>query len=678
MSGTTQDVPNELQMRPQVNASLRQEVFHYVTSGIRASTSNIILRGHLHSEDNDDHATTIFLEQRHAPHDRISRKLLWQEMWKICMHLDSTDSFGFCAPPRNVSSTANPNPGDSAADDPDPVMRVSSAPATITPEGSMREMEEESEDNLTSAPPPAPPQAEAVKEEELSKRPSLASIWNEISLEQSSAALSEQDAALPGTEAGEARAPSLTLPTESTVHARMARRDPLNATHSMPAPPPLRPLFSARPTLAERAYSSIPRLDDSPQLFHGEMLKFVSFRSVDFRRVRQCFGIDDEVYMQAFEKTAKERLTEGGASGAFFFFSGDERFMVKSCTRAEINTLCRITEKYADYVCQNKRTHLTRLYGAHCLNIYQRCFYFYVMENAFHAASEVIHDRFDIKGSWEDRFTKPPVPGRDLLCRFCNQHYTYALKKQSMTRRWSSRSWSFTSSDDLGSVPSVCRDQECPATVNGIHQPNVVRKDNELTFKLRLQPDEAESVVRQLQLDSRFLCSQGIMDYSLLLGVSNMEFDLRHLYDPDPRRQPFGTGNNYPPSRPRNSSLGDLVPRPSAPQEAVLEQRSSSGPMPSKEHADSLTDDTHCQGFYTSSVVGPGHFYIGVIDILQEWTIKKRLERFVKTVIFNRDPDGLSAIEPVRYQDRFQRKIADLVTTETAHLHHVAIVHEQS
>lgn len=45
--------------------------------------------------------------------------------------------------------------------------------------------------------------------------------------------------------------------------------------------------------------------------------------------------------------------------------------------------------------------------------------------------------------------------------------------------------------------------------------------------------------------------------------------------------------------------------------------------------------------------------YIGIIDILQEFNFSKRLERFSKTWFFCTDPEGLSAMEPVAYAERF-------------------------
>ena len=39
-------------------------------------------------------------------------------------------------------------------------------------------------------------------------------------------------------------------------------------------------------------------------------------------------------------------------------------------------------------------------------------------------------------------------------------------------------------------------------------------------------------------------------------------------------------------------------------------------------------------------------YYIGIIDILQEWTIQKRLERAFKRFFLFKSGEGLSAIEP--------------------------------
>jgi len=66
-------------------------------------------------------------------------------------------------------------------------------------------------------------------------------------------------------------------------------------------------------------------------------------------------------------------------------------------------------------------------------------------------------------------------------------------------------------------------------------------------------------------------------------------------------------------------------------------------------------------------VVGPEFFYMGVIDMLQAWTTKKKLERFYKRFFKRVDGEGLSAIEPMAYKKRFQAKITVIFEMNNDH-----------
>eukprot|EP00456_Euglypha_rotunda_P086257 TRINITY_DN87392_c0_g2_i1.p1 TRINITY_DN87392_c0_g2~~TRINITY_DN87392_c0_g2_i1.p1 ORF type:complete len:167 (-),score=19.70 TRINITY_DN87392_c0_g2_i1:10-510(-) len=48
-----------------------------------------------------------------------------------------------------------------------------------------------------------------------------------------------------------------------------------------------------------------------------------------------------------------------------------------------------------------------------------------------------------------------------------------------------------------------------------------VLKDNDFRKQVRLHPEVARQMIQQLAADSEFLRTQGIMDYSLLLGIHN-------------------------------------------------------------------------------------------------------------------------------------------------------------
>ncbi|RHY95886.1 hypothetical protein DYB35_011481, partial [Aphanomyces astaci] len=173
----------------------------------------------------------------------------------------------------------------------------------------------------------------------------------------------------------------------------------------------------------------------------------------------------------------------------------------------------------------------------------------------------------------------------------------------------------------------------CPNRA-GFHEPNVVLKDMDLTTKVRLSDAQGPSVVTQLKKDSNFLCDRGIMDYSLLLGVIEVRFHV--------------TATNI------------IVPDGDHDLHVRLPSAAAKGPMAKQSVASVRAADV---------VVGPGFFYMGVIDILQTWTVEKRLERFVKAVLCRKDPAGISALPPKPYRDRFHKKLDEIfhVATNTTH-----------
>jgi len=116
---------------------------------------------------------------------------------------------------------------------------------------------------------------------------------------------------------------------------------------------------------------------------------------------------------------------------------------------------------------------------------------------------------------------------------------------------------------------------------------------------------DADALVEELRHDSDLLRSANLMDYSLLLGVHNQQVATSDL---DVRR---------------------AVPDAPDP-----------GP-----------------GFVVSQQVNVPEYYMGMIDVLQAWNLSKRIERWAKIVLKGRwakdVKDGMSAVEPNAYRDRF-------------------------
>lgn len=72
---------------------------------------------------------------------------------------------------------------------------------------------------------------------------------------------------------------------------------------------------------------------------------------------------------------------------------------------------------------------------------------------------------------------------------------------------------------------------------------------------------------------------------------------------------------------------------------------------------DESIDDDEDGGLHTRFVEGPAKYYLGIIDVLQEWNLTKQLERAIKVYLYRYDGDGISAMNPQDYSKRFLRRV---------------------
>lgn len=119
-----------------------------------------------------------------------------------------------------------------------------------------------------------------------------------------------------------------------------------------------------------------------------------------FAEVRETCGIDPQEYADSFQKTTKEKFSEG-RSGAFLYFSSDQKYIVKTTTKSENQALLDIMQDYLSYLIANPNSLIVRFLGAHSLTLYGRVLYFVVMLNVFSKAE--LSERYDLKGSWVQR-----------------------------------------------------------------------------------------------------------------------------------------------------------------------------------------------------------------------------------------------------------------------------------
>lgn len=342
--------------------------------------------------------------------------------------------------------------------------------------------------------------------------------------------------------------------------------------------------------------------------------KFTDFRPLAFFRIRQFFGIREDAYLSSLASCTTPKVSEG-ASGSFMFYSKDRSYIVKSLSSQESSFLHSFLDEYVRYMTSQGNTFLTRFLGSYCIVLYGKKAHFVVMENVFDIQHGIsIHQRYDIKGSWIDRNAQKAKRGSETTCRHCNLTFRCGVGR------------------------SVCPNRA------GSHEPNVVLKDMDLTTKLRFGKLEGRKLVHQLKSDSNFLCDQGIMDYSLLLGVIEVSYQVN--------QQNILT-------RDGSIFLENIV---AGGKNEEASSSSEDGAVPERAKQSTLCLRT------SEVVIGPGFYYIGLIDILQTWNLSKRFERFVKSVILRKDPDGISAMAPKPYRDRFHKKLDEII-----HLGHNSI-----
>ena len=96
---------------------------------------------------------------------------------------------------------------------------------------------------------------------------------------------------------------------------------------------------------------------------------------------------------------------DGGRSGEFFFFSSDNKLIIKTMSEKELIKMLQILPNYLQHLEQNPHSLITRIYGVFS---YRREFeanseHFLLMRNAAGVTSEFISRKYDLKGSTVDR-----------------------------------------------------------------------------------------------------------------------------------------------------------------------------------------------------------------------------------------------------------------------------------
>lgn len=343
--------------------------------------------------------------------------------------------------------------------------------------------------------------------------------------------------------------------------------------------------------------------------FHGNELtpssqyafKFKDYSPEVFRELRALFGLDPADYLMSLtSKYILSELNSPGKSGSFFYFSRDYKYIIKTIHHAEHQHLRRTLKEYYTHVKENPDTLVSQFYGLHRVKmpisfkskIKHRKIYFLVMNNLFPPHLE-IHTTFDLKGSTWGRYT--PV------------HDTIENPEDELHR-------------------PVLKDL------------NWLQEQRSISFG----PVKEKKFLQQLEKDVDLLARLNIMDYSLLLGIHDMERG-NDLIDE------HNTLTLFNPSNPqlkevKRKSVAEEQKR-NATKSAVQRyfQQDEGGIRAS----DAFNNDLN------------KIYYVGIIDCLTNYSCLKKLETFWRGL--SHDLKVISAVPPRDYGDRFYEFIASSV-----------------
>ncbi|KAL3513588.1 hypothetical protein ACH5RR_026305 [Cinchona calisaya] len=317
-----------------------------------------------------------------------------------------------------------------------------------------------------------------------------------------------------------------------------------------------------------------------------------------FRNLRQLFQMDPVDYMLAIcGNDALRELSSPGKSGSFFYLTQDDRFMIKTVKKSEVKVLIKMLPSYYKHVCRYEKSLVAKFYGVHCVKpvdgVKTR---FIVMGNLF-CSEYRIHRRFDLKGSSHGRTMDKP---------------------------------------------------------EGEFDEATTLKDLDLNFAFRLQQNWYQELIKQIDRDCEFLESERIMDYSLLVGIHFHDntgdkmglspFLFRTVNYDSYETEKFMRGCRF-----LEAELQDMD-RILAGQKPLI-RLGSNMPARAERVARRSDFDQYTPGSHSGEIYEVV-LYFGIIDILQDYGISKKLEHAYKSLLV--DPTSISAVDPKLYSKRFR------------------------
>ena len=385
---------------------------------------------------------------------------------------------------------------------------------------------------------------------------------------------------------------------------------------------------------------------------HGNHdFRFRDYSPLVFRQIRERFGVMTQEYLLSLtsEYVLVEMFTNS-KSGSFFFYSADYRFILKTCTKREAAFLMAALPHYHSHLIAHRYTLLCRFFGLHRVHLptgLGKKVYFVVMGNVL-PIDKSVHERYDLKGSTRGRIT------------------TEAERKD----------------------------------------PHVVLKDLDWIRagrKLHLGADKKRRLLMQIRKDCALLERLEVIDYSLLVGIHRASVSRQPSREHESSRfykvasgcsgaacgrmgsaagadgrgasgsgmRVTGDGGRCGTSGCEScgcdsgSRGGDSVQIVDSVSQHLLQLEHQRNPTMVPVQADCVRSacGDRSNRFHDPEEpeVGKEIYFIGCIDILCEYSLKKQLEHHYKAAKHGEKvgAQNFSVVDPTQYSTRFQNFVAD-------------------
>ncbi|XP_039445686.1 putative PIP5K1A and PSMD4-like protein isoform X10 [Culex pipiens pallens] len=356
---------------------------------------------------------------------------------------------------------------------------------------------------------------------------------------------------------------------------------------------------------------------------HFSEFKFKIYAPIAFRYFRDLFGIQPDDFMMSMCSAPLRELSNPGASGSIFYLTDDDEFIIKTVQHKEGEFLQKLLPGYYMNLNQNPRTLLPKFFGLYCYQCNSKNVRLVAMNNLLPSYVKM-HLKYDLKGS------------------------TYKRKANKAERNKGSPTYK-----DLDFME---------------HHPNGIF----------LEADTCNALIKTIQRDCRVLESFKIMDYSLLVGVHNLDQALKEKQEAAAKARSEGESDyeDAPEAdqymvqereeqrttalnRSRNTTYGKMLIRSINRQRLVAHSTAMESIQAESEPIDE-EDDVPPGGIPARSEKGERLLlFIGIIDILQSYRLRKKLEHTWKSIIH--DGDTVSVHRPSFYAQRFQDFMAKTV-----------------